>query len=178
MLRMLGFLFLVTGLGVGCASAPKTASQRAALDSEADRTVSEMTSRDPDLGPLLDRSAGYVVFPDVKQGGMIVGGAGGKGVLYQHGRPVGYAELSQASVGAQVGGQAFSEILVLRDQPAVDRMKAGTFDVGGQASATIVKSGAAAASQFGENGVAVFVSPKGGAMLNVSVTGQRVKFTG
>jgi lipid-binding SYLF domain-containing protein len=180
MSRTLGWglcLALVGGV-FGCASAPKTSIARAELHEEADQTVATMTAADPGLKPLLDQSAGYIVFPDVKQGGFVVGGAGGKGVLYEHGRRTGFAELSQASFGAQVGGQAFSEIVVIRDQYALNRVKASNIDLGGQASATIVKAGAAAAAPFNQAGLAVFVEPKGGAMLNVSLTGQKVKFTG
>jgi lipid-binding SYLF domain-containing protein len=163
-------------VAAGCASAPKTTAQKQTLEQDANQTVAEMTSRDPDLKPMLDRSTAYIVFPSVKQGGFVVGGAGGKGVLLQHGRMTGFVDLSQASLGAQVGGQEFAEIIVVRDQAALDKIKAGKFDMGGQASATMVKAGAAAAAPFSDQGLAVFVNPKGGAMLNVSVTGQTLKY--
>jgi lipid-binding SYLF domain-containing protein len=137
-----------------------------------------MVAADPSLRPVLDQAAGYVVFPDVRQGGFVVGGASGKGVLYERGQPVGFAELSQASVGAQVGGQKFSELIVLRDQTALDRIRASNFDFGSQVSAVAVRTGAGSATTFGENGAAVFVKPKAGAMLNVSVTGQTIRFRG
>jgi len=180
MLRTLGLgLCLALGGGVfGCASSPKTATQKAELHEDADRAVADMTARDPALRPLLDQSAAYIVFPEVKQGGFVVGGAGGKGVLFEKGKPAGFAELSQASVGAQVGGQKYSEIVVIRDQFALDRVRASNFDLGAQASAVIVKSGAAASTRFNESGLAVFVQPTAGAMLNVSLTGQRVRLTG
>jgi lipid-binding SYLF domain-containing protein len=180
MLRTLGLgLCLALSAGVfGCASTPKTSEQRSQLHDDANQAKAEMAANDPGLQTLLDTSAGYIVFPNVRQGGFVVGGAGGKGVLFQNGQPAGFAELSQASVGAQIGGQSYSEIVVLRDQYAIDRVKASNFDLGAQASATMVKSGAAAATRFNDQGVAVFVHPKKGAMLNVSLTGQKVKFTG
>jgi len=180
MLRMLGLgLFVALAGAAGCAStAPKTTEQRATLDTDAQSAVAEMTAADSDLKSMLDQAAGYVVFPNIRQGGFIVGGAGGRGVLYEHGKQVGYAQLSQASVGAQLGGQSYAEIVVLRDQAAVDRMKSKEFDVGGQASAIAVKAGAAASTSFTDDGIAVFVNPKKGAMINVSLTGQRVKYSG
>ena len=181
MLRTLGVgLCVVLGGGVfGCAaSAPKTHAARQELHGDAEEAVAQMTARDPDLKPLLDQAAGYVVFPDVKQGGFVVGGASGQGVLFVNGRRAGFAQLSQASVGAQIGGQKYSEVVVFRDQSALDRAKASKMDLGAQASATIVKAGAASSTRFNDSGVAVFVQPKGGAMLNVSLTGQTVKFTG
>lgn len=179
MIRALGLCVAMSGLVVaGCAHAPRTATGRSSLEAEANNTLAMMTARDPSLQPLMEQAAGYVVFPAVSQGGFIVGGAGGRGVVYEQGRPVGFAELSQASVGAQVGGQKFAELIIVRDPNTLARMKAGTFDFGGQASATAIRSGTAAATQFGDNGVAVFIQPEGGAMLNLSLTGQRIKFTG
>jgi lipid-binding SYLF domain-containing protein len=162
---------------VGCASTPKTAAQRDTLKADADATIAMITADDPSLRLVLDSAVGYVVFPDVKQGGFVVGGSSGRGVLYEQGLPMGFAQLNQASIGAQAGGQSFSEIVVLRDQRALDRVKESKFAVGGQASAVAIRSGAGAAARF-EEGVAVFVKPKGGAMLNVSLTGQRIKYSG
>jgi lipid-binding SYLF domain-containing protein len=177
MMRTLG-LFAAGMLVTACASVPKSASQRSELESQADGTLQDMIAKDPKLTALLDQSAGYVVFPVVKQGGAIVGGAGGKGVVYEQGRPSGFAELSQASIGAQLGGQKYAELVIVRDAAMLENMKAGSFDVGGQASAVILKEGAATATQFGDRGVAVIVAPKGGAMFNVSLSGQRIKLTG
>jgi lipid-binding SYLF domain-containing protein len=161
-----------------CASGPKTVAERDALTQRADQVLATMTATDPSLRPLLDTAAGYVIFPDVKQGGFVVGGASGRGVLYERGVPVGFADLSQASVGAQVGGQTYAELVVLRDQFALDRIRSGNFKLGAQASATALTAGAATATRFGESGMAVFVKPWGGAMLNVSLTGQTIRFRG
>ena len=64
--------------------------------------------------------------------------AGGRGVIYEQGRQVGFAKLSEASVGAQVGGQKFAELVIVRDQFTLDKLKAGTFDFGAQAQAVIL----------------------------------------
>jgi lipid-binding SYLF domain-containing protein len=162
----------------GCASAPKAVSEQTELEMAAQQTLQTMLMKDPALGTLLDQAAGYIVFPAVKQGGFIVGGAGGKGVIFEQGRKTGFASLSQASIGAQIGGQEFAELVIVRDRVTLDRMRAGDFDVGGQASAVILKTGAATATGFGATGVAVVIDPKGGAMLNLSLTGQRIKGTG
>jgi lipid-binding SYLF domain-containing protein len=170
-------LVLAGALAVGCAHGPKNAQERTALEQDAMAALDRMTQQDPGIRQLLDQAAGYVVFPSIKQGGFIVGGAGGKGVVFQHGTPIGFAEMSRASVGAEVGGQKFAELIVLRDQSALDRLRASPFDIGGQASAVMIRSGAAASTQFSANGVSVFVDPLGGAMINVSLMGQRVRFT-
>jgi lipid-binding SYLF domain-containing protein len=162
---------------LSCAGTPKNTAQRNALKSDAHETIATMTADDPSLRPLLDRAAGYVVFPVVKQGGFVVGGSSGRGVVFERGQPIGFAELSQASVGAQIGGQKFSEIVVLEDQNALDRVKQSKMAVGGQASAVAIRAGAASSARF-DSGTAVFVKPIGGAMINVSLTGQQIKFKG
>jgi lipid-binding SYLF domain-containing protein len=178
MLRILGQLVIVGALAVGgCASAPKSASARSELEMDAARAKQAMLTKDPALHSLLDQAAGYIVFPEVKQGGFVVGAANGKGVVYEKGRFVGYANLTEASVGAQVGGQKFAEMVIVRDRFTLDKIKSGSLDVGAQASAVIIRQGVAAATQFGNNGVAVVIDPLGGAMVNASVSGQRIKTT-
>ena len=104
--KTLGVIVVTSSLfAAACAVAPKTTGQRTGLKIDADNTVAQMTAEDPSLRPLISQAAGYVVFPSVGQGGALVGGAAGKGVLYEHGQFVGYADLSQVSVGAQLGGQ-------------------------------------------------------------------------
>jgi lipid-binding SYLF domain-containing protein len=169
-----GFI-VASALVAGCASAPKSRSERSQLRRDAAVALQEMVAKDPTIPTLLDQAAGYIVFPEIKQGGFVVGGGGGTGVIYERGKPAGFAELSQASVGAQVGGQRYAELIIVRDKFTLDKIKAGSFDVGGQASAVILKGGAASATQFGNNGVAIVVNPIGGAMLNASITGQQIK---
>lgn len=159
-----------------CATAPKSDSGRRDLEASAEATLAEMRSRDPGLGSLLDVAAGYAVFPEIGKGGAIVGAAYGRGVLYQRGQPVGFVDLSQASLGAQLGGQTFSELLVMREPYDVQRLKAGKFSLGGNISGVVLTAGAAASTRFTE-GVAVFIVPRGGLMAELSVSGQQINFT-
>jgi lipid-binding SYLF domain-containing protein len=160
---------------VACATAPKTASERDALDARADVTLQSMRAQDPGLGPILDGAVGYAVFPEIGKGGLIAGAAYGRGVLYEGGRMVGYVELNQASVGAQIGAQTFSELIVFRNEGELARMKAGNFSLSGNVSAVALTTGAAASSRF-VDGVAVFVMPRGGIMAELSVSGQKINF--
>jgi len=137
--------------------------------------LTKMESRDAGLRDLIDRSAGYAIFPSIGKGGLIVGGAYGKGEVYQNGRLVGYAELSQATVGAQLGGQTYSELVVFENQTALNRFTGGNFEFSGNASAVALKSGAAATAKF-DHGIAVFTMPKGGAMLEASIGGQKFSY--
>ena len=170
-------MFVAAALVAGCASTPRTHAKRMDLENRAAEAKEAMLNKDSSVRPLLDQAAGYIVCPDVREGGFIVGGAGAQCVVYERGLPTGYASLSRASVGAQVGGQKYNELIVVRDRFTLDRMKTGDVDFGGQASATIIRAGVASATNFGSNGVAVVVDPIGGAMVNLSVSGQRIKAT-
>jgi lipid-binding SYLF domain-containing protein len=160
---------------VGCASSPKTVAETRSLEQRADATLNEMVARDPGLRDLIASSAGYAVFPDIAKGGAIVGGAYGEGVLYEHGKPTGIVSLKQASIGAQLGGQTFAELLVLRDPLDVQRLKQGKYDVGANASAVALKAGAAAQATSKE-GAVVFLMPRGGLMVDLSVSGQKIDY--
>jgi lipid-binding SYLF domain-containing protein len=175
MVRTIGLMMVAGLIATGCASVPKSHAKRNELEQDAVAALEEMKAKDPSIQPLLNQAAGYIVFPSIGQGGFIVGGAGGKGVIFENHKPSGFAEMSQASIGAQIGGQRFAEVLIVRDRFVLDNIKSGKFDFGGQASATILRAGAASSTRFGDNGVAVVVNPIGGAMVNLSLTGQRIK---
>lgn len=165
----------MAGMLTSCATAPKTSQDQSNLQMRADQTLRTMMQRDPGLGALLQRSAGYAVFPEIGKGGLVVGGAFGRGVLYQGGRQVGFTSLSAASVGAQAGGQSFSELIVFQNPWDVARVKTGKFQLTADASAVALTAGAAAGTVF-RNGIAVFVVPRGGAMAELSIGGQRLDF--
>lgn len=161
----------------GCAtSPPKTEAKRSALEEQAEATLRAMEAKDPSLPATVSAAYGYAVFPTVAQGGVIVGGATGHGVAYQQGKMIGYVQLNQASLGAQLGGQTFSELLVFNDPGALANLKTNTFSFGADASAVGVTSGAAASARF-VNGVAAFVMPQGGLMVNLSLNGQTINYT-
>jgi len=168
-------VIVVAALLVGCATAPASRAEQDTLLAEASSTMQQMRAQDPSLAELVRRGYGYAVFPKVTKGGLIVGGAHGQGVVYEQGRHIGYSDLSQASVGLQVGAQTFSELLVFEDKAALDRFKAGSLNFGADASAVVLESGVATNATF-VDGVAVVVSPIGGAMLEASIGGQKFSY--
>ena len=178
MIKNVARLMLVgAAVAAGCAATPRTQAKKTTLQNDAVEARQVMLDKDPSLRSLIDQSAGYVVFPEVKEGGFVVGGAGAQGVVFERGRPFGYATLSRASVGALVGGQKYAELVAVRDHFTLDKMRAGDLDLGAQASAVILHAGAATATRFGAKGVAVVIDPIGGAMVNASINGQRIKAT-
>jgi lipid-binding SYLF domain-containing protein len=129
---------------------------------------------DESMNSLFTKAYGYAIFPDVGKGGAIIGGAGGGGALYEKGKATGEAKMVQVDVGAQVGGQAYREVIFFESKDAFDRFKENKIEFSGQASAVAVKSGASANVKYRE-GVAVYTQEISGLMLEASIGGQ--KFT-
>ena len=134
-----------------------------------------MTREDPSLQRFLDKAYGYAVFPSVGKGGAGVGGAYGRGVVFDHGQPVGYSDLSQVTVGFQLGGQEYAELIAFENEDALNKFKTGKFAFSANASAVALKAGAADAVNY-DNGVAVFTKPEGGLMFEASIGGQKFSY--
>ena len=159
-----------------CATKPATVAEQSSLDARARSALGQMAARDSRINGVLHDAYGYAVFPDVGKGGVGgVGGAFGRGVLFVHGMPSGFVKLEQASAGAVLGGETYAELLVLHSPNEVRKLKRGELDLGAGASAVVLKEGAAINSPT-LRGADVFVMPRGGAMIDVSVRGQRIQY--
>jgi len=142
---------------------------------EAQRTVALYERTDPSMARLLERADGYAVFPAVVKGAVGVGAAHGDGILFERGKPIGKTSLTQVTVGAQLGGQEYSEVIVFQTSPALTDFSAGRLNFAAQMSAVALKAGASADAKF-TNGVAVFTATKGGLMFEASVGGQKFSY--
>ena len=172
-MRSIHTMSIAAGLAVLLA-APALARADATVK-EAKSAVTAMKNADPGLKKFFDHSVGYAVFPNVGKGGLVVGGAGGSGFLFKGGKAVGKTTMSQVTVGAQVGGQAYSEIIFFETAETFADFKKGEWTMAAQVSAVVLKSGASADAAYKE-GVAVFTLSKGGAMAEASVGGKKFSF--
>jgi lipid-binding SYLF domain-containing protein len=161
-----------------CSHNAPTAAQQQELQQKAAAELNVMRSQQPGIDALLSSAAGYVVFPSIGEAGALyVGGAYGKGVLYQGGQVVGYVALKQGSLGLTLGGKTYGELLLLRSQYDVDRLKAGKFSVGGDAGLAVLTAGAQTKGTIDPN-TSVIVRPHGGLMANLTVSGQHISMLG
>ena len=142
-------------------------------------------------------SYGYALFPTIGKGGIGIGGAHGSGRVYTKGAHVGDTTMTQLTVGLQLGGQAFSQIIFFENKRAFDEFTGGNFEFGAQATAVAITAGASAqASTTGtgtsaggsagtsttasvgyHNGMAVFTIAKGGLMYEATLGGQKFSYT-
>jgi lipid-binding SYLF domain-containing protein len=147
-------------------------------------------------GRFFSTSYGYAVFPTIGKGGIGIGGAHGSGRVYAKGAYVGDTSMTQLTVGLQLGGQAFSEIIFFQDKRAFDEFTNGNFEFGAQATAVAITAGASAqatttgtsagasgsknsATTAGEyhKGMAIFTVAKGGLMYEATIGGQKFSYT-
>lgn len=146
-------------------------------DTKADarQAIVDFKKADPSLKRFFSSSYAYAVFPTVGKGGFGIGGAYGKGIVYRGGKAVGKTSLTQLTIGFQLGGQAYREIIFFRDKATLQAFQQGSFELSAQASAVAATFGASADADF-ENGVAVFTLVKGGLMYEASVGGQKFAY--
>ena len=85
---------------------------------------------------------GYAVFPTIGKGGLGVGAAHGNGRVYEKGKYIGDASMKQLTVGLQLGGQAYSQIIFFEDANALKQFTTGEFEFGAEASAVAITAGA------------------------------------
>jgi lipid-binding SYLF domain-containing protein len=150
---------------------PKDIEERHQKAQEAKATMLE---KDPKMQRFFDSAVAYVIIPTVGKGGIGIGGARGKGLLYEGGNITAEVTLTQLTVGFQWGGQAYSEFIFFKDDVALAEFKRGNYELGAQASAVAVTAGASADANY-SGGVAIFTQAKGGLMYEASVGGQKFK---
>jgi len=145
------------------------------LNAKAQTAVDNFKRADAGLATFFTKSAGYAILPSVGEGGFIVGGQHGDGLVYAKGRVVGKVAMTEVSVGAQVGGGTFSEVIFFETEAALQRFTNANWEMSAKAKATVAASGAAANASY-EQGVAVFTLPEKGGMLAATVGGQKFKY--
>lgn len=149
-------------------------------------------------GRYFKTAYGYAIFPTIGKGGFIVGGAYGEGKVFVGGKHVGNSTMTQFSLGAQIGGQAFSQIIFFEHEQAFKDFTVGNFEFSAQASAVAVTAGVSAEANTGggtaagisggrndaatvsggyRKGMAVFTVATGGLMFEVALGGQKFTYT-
>jgi len=146
----------------------------------------------PATAPFFAESYAYAIFPTIGKGGIGIGGAFGKGRAYRGGQYVGDVSMGQVTIGFQLGGQAYSEIIFFQNSEIFAEFTDGDFEFGADASAVALTAGAqasvstkgatsSAGSSAGNTdksaanwyrGMSVFTLAKGGLMYQATIGGQ------
>ena len=152
---------------------------------------------DAGIANMFDNAYGYALFPTIGKAGFLVGGAYGKGRVYEKGKHIGNTTMTQATVGFQLGGTGFSQVVFFEDKRALTEFTNGNFEFGAEAQATAITAaagvsantaGSSATASGGKNnastagvsynkGMATVTITKGGLMYEATVGGQKFSFT-
>jgi len=165
-------LVVAMALLSACATAPSSDTDKKAQDAEVKATIEKFRSKQAAVEVYLTESHAYAVFPTVGKAGIGIGGAFGRGQVFEGGKMVAYTKLTSGSIGFQLGGQSFSEIVFFQNKAAFEKFKSGEFGFDANASAVAATAGAAAKADY-KNGVAVFVMADAGLMYEASIGGQK-----
>lgn len=165
-------LTLLLGLNARSVNAAETLET---LTKQATEAVEAFKRADSTLAAHFEKAAGYAVFAKVGKGGFVFGGARGQGVVYEQGKVVGKVTLTQATVGAQIGGQVFREVIFLENSESLTAFKQSNLEMSAQVGAVAAAEGAAKNAKY-RDGVLVFTQPVKGLMAEASVGGQKFKF--
>ena len=147
----------------------------AAGEKKAMAAIAEFKRADPSIDAFFKEAYGYAVFPEITKGGIGIGGAQGDGTVFDQGSSVGSSEMSQVTVGLQLGGQTYREAIFFKDKAALDNFKQGNFEVAAGVSAVAVKKGASKTADY-NHGVAIFTMAEGGLMFEASIGGQKFSY--
>lgn len=172
-------MFRIAGLAaiVALASMMPLAAWQADKDEKAvTDAIAAFKASDNVLQKWFDAAYGYVVFPSITKAAVGIGGASGTGRVYEKAAYIGDARVTQATIGAQLGGQSFSEVIFFETKEALDRFKQDRFEMTAGLSAVAAAEGASRDAKYAQ-GVAVFTLAKKGLMAEASVGGQKFKFT-
>jgi len=151
----------------------------------------------PQVAPYFDSAYGYAVWRTIGRGGIGIGGATGRGQVYVGGQVTGFSRLIDISIGFQLGGQAYRQIIFFQNEAAYNQFTQGNFEFDAAASAVAVTAGAqassgtagsqasagasgtgqAAAAGAYQMGMRIFTIATGGLMYQATIAGQKYSFT-
>jgi len=140
---------------------------------------------------LLAETYGYAVLPTIGKGGIGIGGAGGTGCVFAAGEHTGNISMGQVTIGFQLGGQAYSQLILFQNADTYKEFTGGNFEFGADATAVALTYGAqagattkGASASAGDTkgaaawkrGMAVYTIAKGGLMYEASIGGQKFSY--
>jgi lipid-binding SYLF domain-containing protein len=140
-----------------------------------DETIALFKQKDPTIEKLFSESAGYVVLPTIGEGAFIVGGGHGSGEAFEAGTYVGRVTVNEVTLGAQIGGQSYSQVVFFETAVDFKRLKDNSFQFNAEVTAVAADHGAAKNAAW-KDGIATFIIPKKGLMASAAVGGQKLDF--
>jgi hypothetical protein len=148
--------------------------QERTLHEEVVATLERLKRRNPELEQDLRKARGYAVFPSIGRAALVLGGSYGHGEVFEKGRSIGFATLTQLTIGVQLGGQTLSELIFFEDRDAIEAFKGGKAAFTANASAVLLKATASGTTDYAK--CTAHAYSRGGMLLEAALGGQKFTF--
>jgi lipid-binding SYLF domain-containing protein len=154
------------------------ASDAKAIVDKATVTVNSF-AKDPDyasMHALLAKAKGVLVYPQIIEGGFIIGGSGGSGVLLVRDEKTGsfsspaFYSMGGISLGFLAGGQAAEVMLLINSQKALDSMLSTKVKLGADVAIAVGPKGGGQSASF--SAAIISYAKAKGAYASVALDGQ------
>lgn len=168
---------LVGCLGLLAAACTTTPEDRSTLTAEAHTALDALYGSVPAARELGAQSAGVLVFPNITQAGLGIGGQYGRGVLFEGGAPTGFYNVTGGSIGLQIGAQSLSQAYMFTTPAALRTFhETQGFELGAGVDFAVADVGATGSVNTSnlQKPVVVWVWGQQGLMAGVKVEGQKV----
>ena len=175
--------FVLAGITVACMAFGAVFSDRAAaasaeeINAAADAALARLQQSEPVTAEMLGNAKGVLIFPEIIKAGLIVGAAGGDGVLRVGGKTEGYFRSTAVSYGLQAGVTTFGYVMFLMDNDTVDyvRSTAG-WEVGVGPNITVADEGIARklTTTTAQSGIYVFFVDQEGFYAGAGIEGTKI----
>ena len=170
---LLSFLMGTAALQSGCVTSFNTHT----YDTEATAALQQLYEESPVAASLGKQAKGILIFPDILNGGFIIGAHHGNGVLRVNGKTDGYYNTVAASYGLQAGIQKYGFVLFLMNDNAMNHLHASDgWELGVGPTIVIVDQGLAGSLSTTtlRGDVYAFVFNQTGLMGGVSIQGTKI----
>jgi lipid-binding SYLF domain-containing protein len=166
----------LTSFGAALAM-PALAETAAEIDAGVEATRDACAAKVEGCNTAAEKAQGLLVFPKVTKGAIGVGGSYGEGALIVDDKTAGYYSTAAASIGLQLGGETYSQIIMFMTREALDDFRNSSgWQAGANAKVAMIDQGKAAdvSSIIANNPVIAFIFGQQGLMGDLSVEGAKI----
>jgi len=172
--NFLSMLILLMGIYTSSTFA-KSASQ---LDNNVNEVVNTFIKNNQGADAFLVKAKAFLVFPDIKEAGMFIGGKYGEGVLRVQRTTKAYYSIQSASIGMQMGAQQYSMIIAFTSDTALNKFLVNdnwNTDINGKITVAKWNTKEALDNIHFDTDVVAFIFNATGIMGNLTLEGTKFK---
>jgi lipid-binding SYLF domain-containing protein len=170
-------LLLTAGISVQVTEPAIAAASTEDINRDANQALDNLTATNALARDIAGQARAVLVFPNIVKGGLVFGGAYGKGVLLEGDAVADYYNSVSASWGLQAGVQSYSYAVFLMNDKAVKYLRdSNGWEIGVGPTVVIVDEGVAKnlSTTTLKDDAYAFIFGQQGLMAGVSIEGTKV----